>query len=159
MANLTPHFTDVELGAIGAPVAVQSNLTRLAGLLESFRQVWGVPVKVDSGYRSAEHNAAVGGVETSQHLDGTAADVVPLGLSLYEAAAKVDAAERVGALAPYGQLIFYPYTTGHVHVSLPTRGKVREKLVKLGGETGGYAKLNLGTFPRWKRQRKRGPCP
>lgn len=148
---LSEHFSESELtrGSAGAPTAVRSNLTALAKLLESFRTAFGVPLAVTSGYRDPAHNAAVGGVETSQHLDGTAADVSPVGLSLYEAAKRIDAAEASGALAPYGQVIFYPYTTGHIHISLATRGTRGQKLVKLGGETGGYAKLDLGSFPCW----------
>lgn len=148
MASLSAHFTEEELRGAGAPVAVRANLGRLAReLLEPLRAVLGVPLRVTSGYRAPEHNAAVGGSETSQHMDGTAADISPVGLSLYDAAQRIDAAELAGTMPLYGQLIYYPYTTGHIHVSLATRGKVREKLVKLGGETGGYAKFNLGTFP------------
>ncbi len=157
MTLLAPHFSLEELDGVGAPVAVQSNLTTLARLLEATRTILGVPMRITSGYRTPEHNAAIGGVETSQHMDGTAADFTTE-LSLYEVASRIDMAERVGAMPPYGQLIFYPYTTGHIHISLPRHG-IGEKLVKLGGETGGYAKFDLGTFPRWKRSRKRGPCP
>ena len=153
MAKLSAHFSEEELGGVGAPVAVRSNLGQLAYLLESMRDAVRVPLRVTSGYRSPQHNAAVGGVETSQHMDGTAADVVPVGLSLFDAASRLEAAEYRGALAPYGQLIYYPYTTGHIHISLPTRNKRMERLVKLGGESGGYAKYDLATFPRWFRRR------
>jgi len=159
MARLTAHFTEEELGGATAPVAVRANLATLArDLLEPLRVVLGVPLVVNSGgstrrgYRTPAQNAAVGGTDTSQHLDGTASDFTPQGLSLYEAAQRIDAAEQTGRMPPYGQLIYYPYTTGHIHVSLPTRGKRGEKLVKLGGETGGYAKFDLGTFQGWFRK-------
>jgi len=142
-----PHFSESELGGTNAPAAVRSNLSELAALLESFRRALDVPLRVTSGYRTPAHNEQVGGVSTSQHLDGTGADVVPVGLSLYEAALRIEQAERAGQLPVWGQVIYYPYTTGHIHISLPTRGARNEKLVKLGGETGGYAKLDLGTFP------------
>ena len=38
---------------------------------------FGKPIIVNSGYRSPEHNAAVGGVPNSQHVLGTAADIRP----------------------------------------------------------------------------------
>lgn len=147
MALLSAHFSEEELRGVGAPVDVRANLSRLAReLLEPLRAVLGVPIRVTSGYRSPERNEAVGGSDTSQHMDGTAADLSPVGLSLQETARRILAAEAAGTMPRYGQLIFYPYTTGHLHISLPTRGKVGEKLVKLGGESGGYAKFTLGTF-------------
>jgi zinc D-Ala-D-Ala carboxypeptidase len=44
--------------------------------LQCFRMGLGEPVIVNSGYRCAEHNAAVGGVKDSQHLAGKAVDVL-----------------------------------------------------------------------------------
>lgn len=43
--------------------------------LDPIREAWGKPIGVNSGYRSAQLNAAVGGVATSQHLRGEAADI------------------------------------------------------------------------------------
>jgi uncharacterized protein YcbK (DUF882 family) len=42
------------------------------------RQLYGKPIRIASGYRCAEHNAAVGGVKTSAHLLGEAADIVAI---------------------------------------------------------------------------------
>ena len=53
----------------------------LVDLLEHIREVAGGAVTINSGYRSPEHNAAVGGVSTSQHLYGRAADIVVEGAS------------------------------------------------------------------------------
>lgn len=47
----------------------------IARLLDPLRERWGKPLAVNSGYRSPELNAAVGGVATSQHLFGQAADI------------------------------------------------------------------------------------
>lgn len=44
-------------------------------LLDPIRAVWGSPIAVNSGYRCPKLNAAVGGVATSQHLKGEAADI------------------------------------------------------------------------------------
>lgn len=43
--------------------------------LDKVREMWGKPIGVNSGYRSAELNRAVGGVKDSQHLRGEAADI------------------------------------------------------------------------------------
>lgn len=49
----------------------------LVTLLENIREAaGGKAVTINSGYRSPEHNAAVGGVSNSQHVKGTAADIV-----------------------------------------------------------------------------------
>lgn len=49
----------------------------LVTLLENIREATGgKAVAINSGYRSPEHNAAVGGVSNSQHVQGKAADIV-----------------------------------------------------------------------------------
>ena len=46
-------------------------------LLESAREAIGCPIIVNSGFRNSRVNAQVGGVRTSQHLQGQAADIRP----------------------------------------------------------------------------------
>jgi uncharacterized protein YcbK (DUF882 family) len=48
---------------------------KLLAYLEAVRERYGHPMPVTSGYRCPRHNAAVGGVATSPHLLGLAADV------------------------------------------------------------------------------------
>ena len=43
--------------------------------LDKVREMWGKPIGVNSGYRSAELNREVGGAKNSQHLRGEAADI------------------------------------------------------------------------------------
>lgn len=47
-------------------------------MLNAIRSRYGKPIVVTSGYRSPEHNAAVGGVKNSYHTLGLAADIRPL---------------------------------------------------------------------------------
>lgn len=55
---------------------IEQNLTALvAVVLDPLREKWGKPITVNSGYRCPELNRAVGGVATSQHLKGEAADI------------------------------------------------------------------------------------
>ena len=61
--------------------------------LDLLREKIGVPIYVSSAYRCPEHNAAVGGVPNSQHVDGTAVDIYTDSLSVDELA---DAAMEFG---------------------------------------------------------------
>ena len=54
----------------------EANLTELINkVLDPLRKAYGKPIRVTSGYRSPRLNASVGGVKTSQHLKGQAADI------------------------------------------------------------------------------------
>lgn len=44
-------------------------------MLDAARKIYGKPMRVNSGYRSKEHNKKVGGVSSSSHLKGLAADI------------------------------------------------------------------------------------
>lgn len=92
MQMLTTHFSlneltrsqqALRLGIPNTPDNLQTaNLYRVALLLEEIRTALKVPLHVDSGYRCAVVNAAVGGARNSAHMDGRAADIVPVGLDL-----------------------------------------------------------------------------
>ena len=71
--KLSANFTVAEFACKDGsdPVFVDSSL---AALLQKIRDHFGRPVVITSGYRTAAHNAAVGGAKTSQHLLGKAAD-------------------------------------------------------------------------------------
>lgn len=45
------------------------------GMLDDARGIASVPFIITSGYRTPEHNKAVGGVENSSHMKGYAADI------------------------------------------------------------------------------------
>ena len=57
----------------------QQVIDNLRALVENvrdpLREAWGAPIHVNSGYRCAALNKAVGGVPTSQHILGEAADI------------------------------------------------------------------------------------
>ena len=48
-------------------------------VLQSIRSHFGAAVTINSGYRTPQYNAKVGGVTDSQHCYGTAADIVVRG--------------------------------------------------------------------------------
>jgi len=63
------------------PQEVIKNLYELAKNLEVIRAYYDKPIKVNSGYRSLNHNKSVGGSVKSQHLLGKAADLVIEGIT------------------------------------------------------------------------------
>ena len=55
---------------------VRDNVKALVdNVLQPLRDAWGAPLHINSGYRCLKLNQAVGGVPTSQHMLGQAADV------------------------------------------------------------------------------------
>ena len=91
--NLSQHFTLGELtktksGIKNVPNEAQvENLKRLCRWLERLRKRWNDlygdgddPIIINSGFRSAEVNRAVGGSPTSNHLTGCAVDIRCIGI-------------------------------------------------------------------------------
>ena len=94
MVNLSPHFSLAEMtktsikGVSNTPDAkATENLKRVCLWLEELRARWNRtygegddPIVINSGFRSAPVNKAVGGVPTSNHLTGCAADIRVAGM-------------------------------------------------------------------------------
>ena len=58
------------------PPGVKVKLSNLINiLLDPIREKWGGPITVNSGYRCPRLNNEIGGVPTSQHIRGEAADI------------------------------------------------------------------------------------
>lgn len=99
------------------PAEVINNLRELAKNLQVLRDYVGKPIKINSGYRSPEHNKSVGGVANSQHVKGKAADIKIDGMTPREIAATIENFILVGKMKQ-GGLGIYP---NFVHYD--TRGK------------------------------------
>ena len=67
--------TDTGLDNTPSDMNVLSNLCRLAAFLQTIRNELHLPIIVNSAYRSPEVNAKVGGVSSSYHVKGLAADI------------------------------------------------------------------------------------
>lgn len=57
------------------PQDVLQNLQKLVVNLGVIREEIGLPIHVNSGYRSTEHNKKIGGAKNSYHVKGMAADL------------------------------------------------------------------------------------
>lgn len=76
--QLSVHFKAREFACRSGADAVLI-APRLVMVLETIRAHFGSAVTINSGYRTPEYNAKVGGVARSQHCYGTAADIVVKG--------------------------------------------------------------------------------
>ena len=111
--------TDTGLDNIPNDMNVLSNICRLASFLQTIRNELHLPIIVNSAYRSPEVNEKVGGVSSSYHVRGLAADI------------KCSDMDKLLAvlhshLMDIDQLgIYYNSTTQlWFHVGLPEDGKV-----------------------------------
>jgi zinc D-Ala-D-Ala carboxypeptidase len=116
---------------------VISNLQELAvNVLQPVREHFDRGVKVNSGYRSPDVNAKVGGSRTSDHCRGMAADIEIPGVP------NAELAEWIKANLPFTQVILEFYTqgipdSGWVHVSYDPANLKKQTLtaVKQDGKT------------------------
>lgn len=99
---------------------VRDNIIALVeNVLQPLRDAWGQHLFINSGYRCRELNAKVGGVATSQHCKGQAADVGcsdPLALARLLLKMDLD----------FDQAIVYP---SFLHISYKDDGKNRRQLL------------------------------
>ena len=114
---MSKYFNESELSCNGPECAGLNNVgiginPRLMSVLDAIRERIGKPITVNSGYRCPIHNANVGGVPNSQHVDGTAADLTYDGIDVDYLA---QVAEECGAdgIGKY-------WSQGFVHID--TRG-------------------------------------
>ena len=122
MGDITKHFSWSEFASKdGAdfPDDVAHRIeNELAPALEVIRKVVGKPLRINSGYRSPEHNAKVGGSKRSQHVKGRAVDLaLPEGMGVDEFAMLIGNCMALGMI-PEGGLGRY---RSWVHYD--TRGK------------------------------------
>lgn len=103
------------------PEAARRNIAALVdNVLDPLREAYGKPIIVNSGYRCPQLNKLVGGVATSLHLQGKAADITTGNAvdnrRLYTLAQQLN--------LPYFELISRNYDWRWLHISYdPTRPK------------------------------------
>jgi len=130
--NLTPNFTLDELTHTdhrefeNTPNEAElANLRRLADFLEQVKVViGGKPIMVNSAFRSAEVNKAVGSTDKSQHRRGCAADIRVPGMTPDQVVSTI-----IKSNLPYDQVIreFDRWT----HVSIPNAEDIAPRKMAL----------------------------
>lgn len=69
------HFVPAEFDSPDAPGSGQNMRFAFLKKLDTVRDIAGIRLDVDSGFRTPKHNADVGGEPGSEHLVGGAADI------------------------------------------------------------------------------------
>lgn len=120
LEEFTLSSAALALGIENVPTAEHlEHLRHLADCMESVRRLFDKPIEITSGYRNPAVNAAVGGVPTSAHAGGYAADFHVHGIADFEAAKAV----RDSALT-FDQLIFEKNRCVHLSVAPALRRQV-----------------------------------
>jgi hypothetical protein len=136
--ELTKSETALRMGFDNTPGETETAALKLLAekVLQPVRDHYGKGVKVNSGYRSPESNAAVGGSKTSDHCKGQAADIEIPGV------ANAELAQWIMDNLDYTQLILEFYTpgipdSGLVHVSYDPNNLKKQELTatKVAGKT------------------------
>jgi len=136
--ELTKSETALRMGFDNTPGEVETENLRLLAekVLQPVRDHFGKGVKVNSGFRSPESNAAVGGSKTSDHCKGQAADIEIPGVP------NAELAQWIMDNLEYTQLILEFYTpgipdSGWVHVSYDPDNLKKQELtaMKVAGKT------------------------
>lgn len=138
MTKLTEHFTLEEftrssmadqIGDANRPNPTHLlNIRKLAEGMEEVRALFGKPIRITSGYRNPRVNRAVGGVPTSAHALGHAADFTVDGFTPLEVAKRI----RDSGIK-FDQLILEG-SRGIVHLSMDPR--LRQEVKRQPGKAG-----------------------
>lgn len=141
--RLSPHISRAEFErsatAIGRGIVnimpdrlAPAARTLCLEILEPIRAHFGVPLLINSGYRSRALNRAIGSKDSSQHRRGEAADIeMPTGPSNVELASWI-----LTSGLPFDQLILESYRAGEprsgwIHVSHAFAGPQRRKALTM----------------------------
>jgi uncharacterized protein YcbK (DUF882 family) len=111
--KLTNNFSLQEFASkdgAAFPNIVVQNLMILAKNLQVLRDELNTGIRINSGYRSPQHNAKIGGAKNSQHTLGTAADIVVSGYTPKQVAEVIERLISEGKMMQ-GGLKAYPTFT------------------------------------------------
>lgn len=143
MEKFSHNFTYEEM--VNSPTALRlkidntpnkqqkESLKKLAtDILQKIRDKYGKPLIVTSGFRCEKLNKAVGGVRTSQHCKGEAADIRTVSDSIKD---NKELFEFIKQMIDKGEIkvgqLIDEYNYNWVHVSLPRIGKTNNQILHI----------------------------
>lgn len=153
--KLSDHFSLGEFLSARDPVKVVpfvviQRLERLClDVLEPLRTALGQPLRVTSGWRSAQYNQVIGGAKSSQHVTGDAADLIAGSdegsLKMIALASQI---ESVGGLGYYPGLGFIhadqrPRVAGKITTWMQVAGKYKPLSAALKAKLKALGAVNL----------------
>ena len=108
------YFSDSELACkCCGQLPAQGMDSRLLDVLDAMRKQAGIPLQLSCAYRCPSHNAEVGGVPDSQHVQGCAADIlVPDGWTVDQLAELAEQCGMDGIGRYYGMEFVHVDTRG-----------------------------------------------
>ena len=131
LAELIYSATAVKKGINNKPTEEHyKNMVSLCkNVLQPLREKLGKPINVNSCYRCPKLNTAVGGVKTSQHCNGQAADIEVMGMSNYDLACYIrDNFEFDQLILEFCDNLKNDKNSGWVHVSYKDSGNRKQTL-------------------------------
>lgn len=110
--KLTKNFSLEEFRCKDGSIDHIDQIQRLAINLQVLRDYLGKPIKINSGYRSPEYNAKIGGAKNSFHVKGMAADIVADGFTPKQLFDIIESLQNkgqmiVGGLKAYNTFVHY----------------------------------------------------
>lgn len=120
MTQLTNNFKLSEFrckDGTDVPGNLMPNVQKLANELQKLRDLLGLPVKINSGYRTQSYNRKIGGAKNSFHVQAKAADIVVADLSPKQLHAKIEKWIAQGKLSFKGVGLYNDF----VHVDVRDR--------------------------------------
>lgn len=96
------------------PPELIPNVKKLAEQLQVIRDTIGLPLHINSAYRTPTHNKAIGGEKNSQHLQGKAADIAARDLTPKQLAKVIEKLIKDGKITVKGIGVYASF----VHVDI-----------------------------------------
>lgn len=115
--QLTKNFNSFEFACKDGtlvPDKYRSNMLELAKNLQVLRDHFGLPIHINSAYRTVRHNKAIGGSPSSQHLFCKAADIVIAGKTPKQVARAIKTLIKQGKMKEGGIGLY----NGFVHYDI-----------------------------------------
>jgi zinc D-Ala-D-Ala carboxypeptidase len=136
--SLTPHFQSWEFDSDDVPGSGLNMKPEFVVMLEALRRLMGKGFRINSGFRTPEHNRDVGGAPASGHLTGEAVDIRTLGWTKRERTDLILYARKLG----FGGV---GIASTFIHIDMKKRAGLSSWIYR-GGKT---IAITLGTESRY----------